>query len=321
MPGFPLVGLRSKTSLVYLAGGVVGSQSRLVWVTRKGEEQLLPTAPRGYLFPRVSPDGRRVTLAIADQDIQVWVYDLSRDTLTRLTFEGNTNSTPAWSADGKRIAFHSNRAGPANIFWQAADGGGGAERLTTSDYQNVPSSFSPDGQLLVFGEITPQTGRDIWVLRLSDRKAQPFLRTAYEETAPKFSPDGRWLAYSSDESGRREIYVQPYPGPGGKRQISAEGGQEPVWNPNGRELFYRSGKKIMAVDVDAKSGFSAGKPRMLFEGTYLPTAVGAPFYDVGPDGQRFLMLKPVESLTSAPTQINVVLNWFEELKRKVPEEK
>ena len=112
--------------------------------------------------------------------------------------------------------------------------------------------------------------------------------------------------------------MQPYPGPGGKWQISTDGGQEPVWNPKGGELFYRSGSKIMAVEVDTKSGFSAGKPRMLFEGPYLPTGASFPFYDVSPDGQRFLMLKPIESRTSAPTQINVVLNWFEELKRKVP---
>ena len=180
--------------------------------------------------------------------------------------------------------------------------------------------------MLALVETAPETGRDIWVLRLSDRKAQPFLRTPYDETAPKFSPDGRWLAYVSEESGRREVYVQPYPGPGGKWQISTDGGQEPVWNPNGRELFYRSGSKIMAVDVNQSrdregagaSAFAAGKPRMLFEGPYLPTSASFPYYDVSPDGQRFLMLKPVEAQTSAPTQINVVLNWFEELKKKVP---
>jgi len=330
--------LSSTGTLVYLAGGVAGGQSRLVWVSRNGEEQPLPSAPHNYGMPRVSPDGRRVAVTIVEQEQHVWAYDLSRETLTRLTFEGNANSVPAWSPDGKRIAFRSNRAGPGNLFWQAADGSGAAERLTTSDYLHASNSFSPDGQLLAFTENTPETGSDIWVLRLADRKVQPFLRTPYEDTAPKFSPDGKWLAYSSDESGRREIYVQPYPGPGGKWQISTDGGQEPVWNPKGGELFYRSGSKMMAVEVNQSrdsngadipnpsrdregavaSGFSAGKPRMLFEGPYLPTAASFPYYDVSPDGQRFLMLKPVESQTSAPTQINVVLNWFEELKRKVP---
>ena len=125
----------------------------------------------------------------------------------------------------------SNKEGPQNLFWQLADGSGGLERLTTSEYTQIPMSWSPDGQLLAFVEINPTTGYDIWVLRLSDRKAQPFLRTPFNEAAPRFSPDGRWLAYISDESGRFEIYVQPYPGPGGKWQISTEGGTEPVWNP------------------------------------------------------------------------------------------
>ncbi|MBI3933362.1 MAG: PD40 domain-containing protein, partial [Acidobacteria bacterium] len=283
----------STGTLIYLAGGIAGDQSRLVWVSRNGEEQSLPAALHNYQLPRVSPDGLRVAVGIAEQESQVWVYDLSRDTVTRLTFEGNNNSVPAWTPDGKRIAFYSNRAGSLNLFWQPSDGSGAAERLTTSDYQHTLNSFSPDGQLLAFQEANPQTGRDFWVLRLSDRKAQPFLKTPYEDAAPRFSPDGKWLAYSSDESGRREIYVQPYPGPGGKWQISTDGGQEPVWNPKGGELFYRSGSKIMAVDVNTKAGFSAGKPRMLFDGPYVPTAGSLPAYDVSPDGQRFLMLKPV----------------------------
>jgi eukaryotic-like serine/threonine-protein kinase len=309
----------STGTLVYVAGGVSSSQSRMVWVSRNGEEQPLLAAPHSYQFPRVSPDGRRVAVTIVEQDQQIWVYDTARDTLTRLTFEGNTNSNVTWSPDGRRIAFASNQAHPGtlNSFWRASDGSGSTERLTTSDYQHSPNSFSPDGQLLTFTETTPDTGRDIWVLKLADRKAQPFLRTPYEETAPKFSPDGRWLAYSSDESGRREIYVQPYPGPGGKWQISTDGGQEPVWNPHGGELFFRNGSKIMAVDVDTTSGFSAGKPRMLFEGPYLPTPGSLQFYDVSPDGRRFLMLKPSEQTTSL-VQIVVVQNWFEELKQKVP---
>jgi serine/threonine-protein kinase len=159
------------------------------------------------------------------------------------------------------------------------------------------------------------------VLRLSDRKAQPFLQTSFNESAPRFSPDGHWLAYISNESGRYEVYVQPYPGPGGKWQISTDGGTEPVWNPKGRELFYRSDSKMMAVDIATQPGFAVGKPRMLFEGGYVPTPYTFPNYDVSSDGQRFLMLKPVEAGDAAPTQIIVVLNWFEELKRRVPTEK
>ena len=149
--------------------------------------------------------------------------------------------------------------------------------------------------------------------------AEPFLGTPFNEGGARFSPDGRWLADVSDESGRPEIYVQPYPGPGGKWQVSTDGGTEPVWNRNGRELFYRSGNKLMAVETTTSPSFSAGKPRMLFEGQYLATdypQLGSG-YDVSADGQRFLMVK--ETARTSPTdQINVVLNWLDELKRRVP---
>jgi serine/threonine-protein kinase len=233
-----------------------------------------------------------------------------------LTFEGNANVDPVWTPDGQRIAFK----GTGNrLFWQPADGSAGTEALTKSELagNNVPGSWSPDGQVLTFMEINPNTGYDVYTLPLKDGKPQPFVQTPSLETAPRFSPDGHFIAYGSDESGRVEIYVRPYPGPGGKWQISSEGGMEPVWNPKGREIFYRSGNKMMAVDVTTQPAFSAGKPKMLFEGPYVPTPRSFPDYDVSPDGQRFLMLKASEQ-GQAPAQINVVLNWFEELKRRVP---
>jgi serine/threonine protein kinase/Tol biopolymer transport system component len=306
-------------SLVYVSGDLQSAaQSKLVWVSRNGAEQPAAAPAHVYMAPRLSPDGRRVGLSILDREAQVWLYDLSRETLTRLTFEGNANLNPVWTPDGKQIAFESNKEGPLNLFWQLADGSGGLERLTTNEYIHAPLSWSPDGQLLAFIEVNLTTGLDIWVLRLSDRKAQPFLRTPFNEGAPRFSPDGHWLAYISDESGRYEIYVQPYPGPGGKWQISTDGGMDPVWNPNGKELFYRSGDKMMAVDIVTQPSFAAGKPRVLFEGQYEPAPFPIANYDVSPDGQRFLMLKPSGSAEAAPTQINIVLNWFEELKQKVP---
>jgi len=313
-------------SLVYVPGSVQSEQSKLVWVSRNGVEQRLAAPAHLYVFPRLSSDGRRVAVEVGEES-QVWLYDLSRETLTRFTFEGNTNANPTWTPDGKRIAFNSNREGTGNIFWQLADGSGGLERLATSESTRVPMSWSPDGQLLAFIEANPTTGFDIWVLRMGDasagsgqvRKAQPFLRTPFNESAPRFSPDGRWLAYVSDESGRYEVYVQPFPGPGGKWQISTEGGTEPVWNPNGRELLYRSGEKMMAVDIATRPSLTVAKPRILFEGPYLATPLTSPNYDVSPDGQRFLMLKPDEQTSSsAATQIVVVQNWFEELKRRVP---
>ena len=305
-------------SLAYALGGVQSVQRRMVWVDRKGVEQALPAPARTYRFPRLSPDRQRVAATIEESESHIWVYDLRRETPTRWTFEGSINLMGAWTPDGKRIAFQSDREGPQNIYWQLADGGGGLERLTTSKYTNAPNSWSPDGQALAFIEIHPDTGYDISVLRLSDRKVQPFLQTRFTESAPAFSPDGHWLAYISDESGHFETYVQPYPGPGGKWQISTDGGTEPVWNRNGRELFYRQGNKMMAVDVTAEPSFSVGKPKMLFEGPYQPTPATFPNYDVSTDGQRFLMLKPSESAQAALTQINVVLNWFEELKQRVP---
>jgi len=313
-------GISDIGSLVYVSGGVQSIQSRMVWVSRNGTEQALPAPAHNFQMPRLSPDGRRIAVAIIESEIHTWLYDLSRETSTRFTFVGSANQNATWTPDDKRIAFSSNKEGPTNIFWQLADGSGGLERLTTSEYVNIPMSWSPDGQLLAFIENNPATGQDIWVLRLSDRKTQPFLRTPFNESVPRFSPDGRWLAYISNESGRNEVYVQPYPGPGGKWQISTDGGTEPAWNPNGRELFYRSGDKMMAVDIATQSGFTVGRPRMLFEGPYLPTAYTNPNYDVSTDGQRFLMLKPTEQAQSAPTQIVVVQNWFEELKRRVPVE-
>jgi serine/threonine-protein kinase len=248
-----------------------------------------------------------------DANSQIWLYDLRQDTLTRLTFEGNNNTDPIWTPDGKRIVFAGNKE---RLFWQLADGSGPAEELTKSELpaNNAPGSFSPDGQILAFAGL--DTSTDLYTLPLKGGKPQPFVNSPAYKSAPRFSPDGHFIAYESDESGRLEIYVRPYPGPGGKYQISIEGGTEPVWNPKGRELFYRSRNKMMAVDVTTQGTFSAGKPRVLFEGSYVPTPLTFQDYDVSPDGQRFLMLKPDKA--QFPPQINVVLNWSEELKQKVP---
>ena len=308
--------ISSTGTLIYIPGSAQAAGLKLLWVDRKGVEQPVNAPQHNYVLPKVSPDGKHVAAGIEEADSQIWVYDLGRDTLTRLTFEGSSNIDPVWTPDGKRIVFK----GTGNrLFWQPADGSAGAEALTGSELaaNNVSGSWTPDGQVLTFMEINPDTGYDVYTLSLKDGNPQPFLRTPSLETAPRFSPDGRFIAYASDESGRIEIYVRSYPAPGRKWQISSEGGSEPVWNPKGRELFYRAGNKMMAVDVTVQPTFSAGKPRTLFEGPYLPTPRSFPDYDVSPDGQRFLMLKPSEQ-TSSLTQIVVVQNWFEELKQKVP---
>jgi len=271
---------------------------------------------RQYDWPRLAPDGRRIAVEVSGQ---TWIYDTARDTLTRLTFTGAQNDGPTWTPDGMHVAVRSNREGiPAGIFWQRADGSGGDQRLTTpAEAADLPMSFSPDGRLLAFIRTDPKTQRDIWVQSLDEKKRTPFLVTPATEGAARFSPDGRWIAYVSNESGRPEIYVQPYPGPGGKWQISTDGGIEPAWNSNGREIFYRNGRRMMAVPVTTQPTFSAGRPATLFEGDYLMSTfpLAGITYDVTRDGQRFLMVK---QNASSATEVNVVINWFEELTRLVP---
>ena len=297
--------------LVYRGGGGAVPLN-LVWVNRNGAEQALGAPPHNYTFPRISPDGKRVAAGIEEGEGQIWVYDFARDAVSRLTFEGSNNVDPIWTPDSKRIAFKGNGN---RLFWQSADGGGGAEELTAAKLggNSIPSSWSPDGQELAF--IDGGGIRNIYILPLKDRNPHVFAESQTYESAPTFSPDGRWLAYASVESGRNEIYVRPFPGPGGKWQISTDGGTEPMWNPKGHELFYRDGQKMMGVDYTVQPAFSAGKPRMLFQGPYIPTPRSAADYDVSPDGQRFLMLKGAEQV---PGEINVVFNWTAELKQKAP---
>jgi serine/threonine-protein kinase len=305
-------------TLAYLPGTAAAIQRKLVWVTRNGSEQPLAAPALAYGYPRIAPDGQRIAVEL---DNQIWLYDEARDTLTRFTFEGTANQSPVWSPDGKRIAFRSNRAAPGNnLYWQLADGSGGVERLTTKPITQNLTSWSTDGQFMAFFEVGAGASlRDIWVMRANDRTVQPFLATRFNEGGASFSPDGRWLAYVSNESGRPEIYVQPYPGPGGKFQISTDGGAEPLWNRNGRELFYRSAKRMMSVQITTNPAFVASKPVVLFEKDFATSqfpAIGIA-YDVSRDGQRFLMVKEPDQAGSVP-QINVVVNWFEELKRLAP---
>lgn len=303
----------SENGVLAYRGGGGSVPLTLAWVSRDGAAQPLAAPPHNYTFPKIAPDGKRVAVGIEEGGGgQVWIYDVARDAMSRLTFDGNSNVDPLWARDGKRIVFK----GKGNrLFWQPADGGGAAEQLTSDprSSNDLPGNWSPDGQALLFMGTFPV--RDLFVLSLKDHKAQPFDTGEVGASSPCFSPDGRWIAYTSNESGRLEVYVRPYPGPGGKWQISTDGGSEPVWNPKGRELFYRSGQRMMAVDYTEQPEFSAGKPKVLFEGPYVPSPRSLADYDVAPDGQRFLMLKNAEQ---KPGEINVVLNWTEELKQKAP---
>ncbi len=289
----------------YVPAGVDRPERKLVWVDRRGGAETIPAPPRDYAFPRISPDGNRIAV---NADAHVWLYDSTRGSTSKLTFEG-TNLSSVWTPDGTHVTFASAREGGlANIYWTLADGSGGTERLTTSPFFQVPETWSPDGRTLAFSEFQPQTDWDIWMLPLSGRKPQLFLRTPFHDGARSFSPDGRWLAYFSDESGRGEVYVRAYPGPGPKIQVSTQGGGQPLWARNGRELFYRADEAVLSVDVTLQPSFAASKPRELFRGPY-HTMISAAQYDISPDGQRFLMILP-DPREGAPTQVTVVVKGF-----------
>jgi serine/threonine-protein kinase len=314
--GWVKLGSSADGSLAYIPGASGAGERALLWVNRKGgAAQPLPAPPRGYLAPRLSPDGLRLAVGIQDSNPGLWIYELGRGTLTRLTASA-LNPYQIWTPDGKRVTLRSALGNRFDLDWMPVDGSGVAERLTTGEGLPIPGSWSPNGQVLAYSEQNPTTGWDIWVLKLEgDRKPRLFLQTPANEDAAIFSPDGHWLAYQSDETGRNEVYVRPFPDPGRKWQISTEGGTEPLWARNGRELFYRNGDRMMAAAVETKPTFAAAKPKLLFEGNYAAGADGfVRRYDVSPDSQRFLMVKEAAQEQSA-SQINIVLNWFEELKR------
>jgi hypothetical protein len=192
------------------------------------------------------------------------------------------------------------------------------EQLTQSEYYQHPGSWSPDGETLAFLQDHPDGIIEIMLLHMRDRRVTPFLNSRFEERYPEFSPDGRWMAYTSDESGDSEVYVRPYPGPGGKQRISIAGGREPIWSRNGRQLFYQWRNQVWIVDIQAGSGFPAGKPRLLFEQPVFLMSAPNRGWDISLDGQRFLMVKSEETKPQPVTEMILVLNWFEELKRLVP---
>ncbi len=241
---------------------------------------------------------------------------MEREIPTRLTFDPAEDHYPVWTPDGQRIVFRSSRAGQYDsLFWKAADGTGQAERLTTGATANhTAQSFSPDGKRLVFGQ-----SDKLYVLSMEgERTSQPLFQRQFHEAFGMISPDGHWIAYASNESGRDEVYVRPFPNvEEGKWQISRDGGTEPVWHPKGQELFYRNGRALEVVSIKTEPTFTAGSPEVLFTGRYT-TSLAVTNYDISPDGQRFLMIKAAEEEEGQQGQINVVLNWFEELKRLVP---
>jgi serine/threonine-protein kinase len=302
-------------TLAYIPGSPKRNERRLVWVDSKGRIELLPVPPRPFFDPTISPDGHYAAVTIDGPIESIWILDLSRQSLTPFTPTSlGSSQSPVWTRDGKHLAYRGTRTGFRNVFWKIIEGNSNEEQLTKGENNQAPGSFSFKDQELVFTDLDLETRGDIWKLPLvGDRKPTRIWATSSSESSPLISPNGRWLAYSSDESGKTEIYVLPFPGPGRNYPISTEGGTEPVWSQDGSHLFYRNGNKMMAVDVTTQPDFTATSPRFLFEGQYEVSDTGRPGYDVAADG-RFLMIQPVEPEQPA-TQINLVLHWFEELKR------
>jgi serine/threonine-protein kinase len=318
-------------TLVFLPGTAAGVQMRvLALVDRNGRVERLNAPPKQYLSPSMSPDGQTLLVQSVEASGDViWVYDLTGDTaIQQLTFEGN-NQRPVWTPDGQRITFGSDRDGTMSLYWMPADGSGVAERLTTAEEgtSHRMGSWSPDGELLVFNVIRELlTDRDISMLSLEDRETQSLYDTpGTSYSGPQFSPNGEWLAYGAGPSAPAEdIYVEPFPPTGSRRRISQNGGHYPLWSPEGSELFYRPGLSsvptLRSVDIITEPAFAFSNEQTLpVEG--FTVAGGYRDYDMSPDGERLLMVFPVDRPDTgepARPQINIVLNWFEELKERVP---
>jgi Tol biopolymer transport system component len=321
-------------TLVYLSGKSSTASWPVAWMDSSGKTQPLPAAPGPYYNPRFSPDGRRLALSVGPPgggDIQL--YDWQRDKMSRLTFT-QRNLYAIWTPDGKHIAFVSQSPGANSMRWIRADGAGEAQPLLDSKFELRPYSFSPDGKRLAFAEMGVDTGFDLWTLPLdvSDPehakpgKPELFLRTPLDEREPAFSPDGRWMAYASNESGRFEIYVRPFPGGApsgsGKWQTSAGGGMNPMWSRNGRELFYESPDNLIMAAVYAANAdsFTADKPRPWSNTQILEPVPFLWNLDLAPAGKRFAVFPKPDATgeQKSSVHVTVLLNFFDELRRRVP---
>ncbi len=319
--------LSENGSLLYVWGTGAGSGAprSLVWVDREGREEPLATPPLPYRSPSVSPDGTRVAVEIGGPEgDNIWIHDLSRGTETILTTDPADDYGPLWTPDGEWVVFASEREGQVGLFQKHADTPGDAEHLMTGSEGTAviqPTSWSPDGQTLLFWE-AGGTPPDIGLLSMEgDRARELLLATEFIEVVPAVSPDGGWIAYESNETGEREVYVQRFPGLGGKVTISTDGGRQPLWAPDGRELFYLGPRGMMGVPVlETEPTLRVGDPSVLFETQYYVFR-SARTYDLAPDGQRFLMITQgaaTNDSTTPAAQIHVILNWFTELERLVP---
>lgn len=319
--------LSDNGTLVYLVGrGMGGESSRVVQVDRGGRGQPLPLNVRDYSDPRISPNAKFIALHLQDAQNDVWVADVARGTMSRISFAPGEDETPVWSPDGRSIAWSATRADVARgVFRRAADGSGNEDLLWKLDNHAHLRDWLPDGRGLLLEIIDPKSRTDIWRLNLGEKPVPTaYIQTLFNERNSRISPDGRWVAYTSDESGRDEVYVQSFPHAGSKVQVSNSGGDQAVWARNGKALFFRGGGAIHEVTFAAGPPLTVGKPRSLFPDSYeSPQAQGGHTgYDVFPDG-RFLMLEAPDGKAAGMSryQLIFVFNWFEELRRLAGTEK
>jgi hypothetical protein len=305
----------SENGVLVFRGGQSAGRAQLAWVDRAGRVLGSVGEPDQYFVVALSPDQKRLAYDVASGSSDIWLRDLVRDVSTRFTFNPGADFNPIWSPDGSRIAFTSDRSGEQMIYVKAASAAR-PESMLLDAGQFKASDWSRDGRFLAAIRLSPETRMDIWIVPMDGGKPYPFLQEPFGEFNPRFSPDGRWLAYNSNESGRREIYLQPFPGPGEKLQISSEGGRDPRWRRDGRELFYLSEDgSIFAVSVSEKAGgtLEAGKPKRLFSGLLPDNSTQGRTYDVSADGQRFIIRRSVG--TDFIPATSVYVNWLEALDR------
>lgn len=302
--------------LAYAMAEVDDDIRSLAWADRQGSMERITINRGAFSYPRLSPDGRLLALVIEslEETSHIWILEVATGAFRRLPTEGN-NLLPAWTPDGKRICFASDRLGQWQIFWMPADGSAPPELLYRSDNPVVPNAVSSDGRYLAFTEFAAETGADIWILSLEGgRSARLFLRTPYAEWGGSFSPDMRWLAYTSNDSGLAQVYVRPFPGSGERLQISAAEGREPVWSRDGSELFFRGWNGIMGVSFRASTEAGLEPPRLVAGGEYESGDIAAfPNYDVAADGSRFVVI-PREQREKRVLYVD--LNWLAHEEKK-----
>ena len=309
----------SQNGILTYQTGMSSAGIRLLWYDRTGKQTGAINQSSVYHDLRLSSDGKRIAISQFDaksRNTDVWLYEMSRAVWTRFTFDPAVERWPIWSPDGGTILFASERKKRFDLFQRASSGAGSEDLLLESNLQKFPSDWSRDGKYIAYHADDPRTKSDIWILPMKgERKPFVFLQTEFNETRATFSPDGRWIAYQSDESGRLETYIRPFPGPGGKWQVSTNGGYRPRWRRDGKELFYLAlDDKIMAAEIKLGSvTVDVGSARSLFQ--FRPFAGGGrDIYDVTGDGQRFLVASPGSEESSSP--VTLVVNWTAEIKKK-----